>query len=207
MSAADWAVAALLSLWFVAILLRNLPLPAVRDRLTRHDTLGLLPVWALFAWPRLNDPVLLYRRVRPDATVTGWTEIPVIVDRPWYSFVWHPQLGRKRALLTFATALETAARRRLQQRPVPHGQGTPGANLVMGTDAYLILLDMVSAHCRADDAAVQFMLVALTDQQTSGRWDTTAGGSVRFVSELHRPSPDLVRPAEAPGAVGSVVGA
>jgi hypothetical protein len=183
-SAADWLLAVLLAVWFGYTVLANVP--ALRSRLRRWDWIGLIPDWALFARPRTHDFALLQRELLPDGTITSWREVVVIVPRPWYSFIWHPALGPKRALLAISNQLcnlaEVRARRAAGET---RSLGTPGAMSVMTSVPYLLLLECVSAQADPASDAVQFMLLGMTNQAITGRYDLTAGGEVLFASEFH----------------------
>lgn len=179
-----WLFGVVFAGWFVLTVLANVP--GLRGRVRRGDWMGLLPNWELFAHPRFYDVVLLSRSVLADGAVTQWREAPVVLQRPWYSFIWHPTLGPKRALLACADRIcAAAASQALPPRPRP-GQGTRGAPHVMMLPQYLVVLNYVSARVHPAATGVQFMFVSLERQGVTGRYDVDAGGAVLFVSEIHR---------------------
>jgi hypothetical protein len=187
----QWLLAAVLSLWLLLTVLRNLPFS--RAWLTSRDWMMLLPTWALFARPRYHDVVLLRREILDDGQVSVWHEEPIIVERRWWAALWHPELGPKRALLSLVAGVEIAGARQ-RRNDAPKGQGSPGAAFLMTGTPYLILLNYVSARCGPRVQAVQFLVVGMTGQILTGRYDTTRDGFVVFASEFHRTNPGSTDP-------------
>lgn len=191
----EWILAVVLGGWLAISVLGNIP--TLGPRLRRQDWIGLIPNWALFARPRMYDVALLQREVLGDGTLTEWRENRVVTPRPWYSFVWHPALGPKRALLAMADQIAgTAAWSRSRAGADATGQGTPGAVGVMLAPHYLMLLDYVSARSHPLATATQFMVVGLEGQAVTGAHDVSAGGLVLFASEFHLVARDAVPPPD-----------
>ncbi len=182
-AALGWAVGAVLGIWFVGIVLANTR--RTRPFLTRRDVAGLLPDWALFARPRIEDYVLLRRDVLRDGTLTRWAELEVAGHRRWYNFIWNPGLGPRRAQLALAAQIIRIGRpHRRGRRPHP-GQGTVDAIGIMTSVPYLSLLKYVTTRSHAAVDATQFMIVSVPDQALTGRRGPGELGAVVFVSEFH----------------------
>ena len=175
----SWLVGAVLAVWFLLTVLRNIP--PLRRALLRGEASGLIPDWALFARPRTTDMVLLRRDLLRDGTLTTWREVEVAGPRRWYNFVWNPELGPRRAFLALANVIGLPARRGRGR-----GQGTRTALTAMTTVPYLTVLSYLSERSHAAVEATQFMIVAVPGQAITGRYGSAEPGSIEFVSELHR---------------------
>jgi hypothetical protein len=179
----SWLVGAVLAVWFLLTVLRNIP--PLRQAFVRRDAARLIPDWALFAAPRTADMVLLRRDLLRDGTLTTWQEVEVAGPRRWYNFIWNPELGPRRASLALSSILGASARRdggRLGAR----GQGTATALTDMTTVPYLTVLSYLSERSHAAVEATQFMIVAVPGQAITGRYGSAKPGNIEFVSELHR---------------------
>jgi hypothetical protein len=179
----DWLVGGLLAAWFVVTAIASVP--SLRRRLRRHDVVNLIPDWALFAKPRTVDMTLLRRDVLRDGTLTSWREVEIAGGRHWYNFIWHPELGPRRAFLALADQMARTASRQPNPRWRLPGQGTPSAIGDMTTVPYLAILKYVSARSHPSVEATQFMVMAVAGQAITGRYDSTEPGDIEFVSELH----------------------
>jgi hypothetical protein len=182
----SWLVGALLAAWFLATLLRNVP--RLRARLARHDAGRLLPDWALFARPRIEDLVLLRRDLLSDGTLTSWREVEVARPRRWYNFIWNPELSPRRAFLALASVIAANASRGRRSPRGGQGQGTLTAPGAMMTVPYLTVLRYLSERSHSAVEATQFMIMAVADQAITGRYGPGEPGSIEFVSELHQVS-------------------
>jgi hypothetical protein len=113
---ADWAVGLVLALWLAVTVVAAVP--SLRRRVTYWDVARLIPNWALFVRPRTEDLVLLRRDLLADGTLTGWIEVEIAGPSRWYNFLWHPELGPKRAFLALADHIARQARSGLLRRRV-----------------------------------------------------------------------------------------
>jgi hypothetical protein len=178
-----WLVGTLLCAWFVVTVLASIP--SLRGSLTRFDVIRLIPNWALFARPRTVDLILLRRDVLRDGTLTHWREVEIAGPRRWYNFIWHPGLGPRRGFLSLADQTARAAQRYRVPAWRRLGQGTASAIPDMTTVRYLAILKYVAERSHQSVDVTQFMVMTVTAQAISGRYDSTEPGSVVFVSELH----------------------
>jgi hypothetical protein len=179
----SWLVGAVLAVWFLLTVLRNIP--PLRQAFVRRDAARLIPDWALFAAPRTADMVLLRRDLLRDGTLTTWQEVEVAGPRRWYNFIWNPELGPRRASLALGSILGASARRDGGRRGA-RGQGTATALTDMTTVPYLTVLSYLSERSHAAVEATQFMIVAVPGQAITGRYGSAKPGNIEFVSELHR---------------------
>ncbi len=179
----SWLVGAVLAVWFLLTVLRNIP--PLRQAFVRRDAARLIPDWALFAAPRTADMVLLRRDLLRDGTLTTWQEVEVAGPRRWYNFIWNPELGPRRASLALGSILGASARRDGGRRGA-RGQGTATALTDMMTVPYLTVLSYLSERSHAAVEATQFMIVAVPGQAITGRYGSAKPGNIEFVSELHR---------------------
>jgi len=179
----SWLVGAVLAVWFLLTVLRNIP--SLRQGFVRRDAARLIPDWALFARPRTADMVLLRRDLLRDGTLTTWREVEVAGPRRWYNFAWNPELGPRRAFLALGSILGLSAQRGGGRRG-SRGQGTPTALTAMTTVPYLTVLSYLSERSHAAVEATQFMIVAVPGQAITGRYGPAVPGGIEFVSELHR---------------------
>ena len=185
----SWLVGALLAVWLLLTVLRNFPRAAGGD--SRRDAVQLIPDWALFARPRVEDMVLLRRDLLRDGTLTRWREVDgrrstAVVQHRLESGPW-----REASLLALASVIVGTARRDRRAHQQPAGQGTATALAAMFTVPYLTFLRYLSARSHPAVAATQFMIVTVADQAITGRYAATGQAAIEFVSELHR-----VRPAD-----------
>jgi hypothetical protein len=178
----SWLVGAVLAVWFLLTVLRNIP--SLRQAFVRRDAARLIPDWALFAAPRTADMVLLRRDLLRDGTLTTWQEVEVAGPRRWYNFIWNPELGPRRAFLALGSILGLSAQRGGGRGA--RGQGTATALTAMTTVPYLTVLSYLSERSHPAVEATQFMIVAVPGQAITGRYDSAKPGSIEFVSELHR---------------------
>src|SRR5687768_5062977 len=80
--------------------------PRLHPIVTRLDAFNMLPEWRFFApQPGRGDHFLLYRDSIDGDTWSAWIEIPLVVPRQWYHFVWNPERRVKKALLDVVGAL------------------------------------------------------------------------------------------------------
>jgi hypothetical protein len=185
-----WLVGALLCAWFVVTVLASIP--SLKRTMTRFDVARLIPDWALFARPRTVDMILLRRDVLRDGTLTHWRELEIAGPRRWYAFIWNPGLGPRRGFLSLADQTARAARRFRDPAWRRLGQGTANAIGDMTTVRYLTILKYVAERSHESVDATQFMVMSVSGQAISGRYELTDPGSIVFVSELHlvrRPGP------------------
>ncbi len=174
---------AVLVVWFVLTVLANIR--RLRPALTRHDAGGLLPDWALFAKPRIEDFVLLRRDLLRDGTLTSWRELDIGEERRWYNALWNPGLGPRRARLALASLTARVGAPERRKRWARPGQGTADAIAIMTSVPYLSLLKYVSVRSHPAVHATQFMWVSVRDQALTGRRGEGPVGTVTFVSEFH----------------------
>jgi hypothetical protein len=179
----SWLVGAVLGVWFLLTVLRNIP--SLRRVLLRRDPVQLLPDWALFARPRTKDMVLLRRDVLGDGTLTRWQEVAVAGPRHWYNAAWNPGLGPRRAMLALASAIIATAQRDRRAGRRAAGQGTPTALTAMTSVPYLTILRYLSERSHPAVAATQFMIAAIEDQAITGPYAEAGQANIEFVSELH----------------------
>jgi len=179
----SWLVGAVLAIWFLLTVLRNIP--SLRTAFQRRDAAQLLPDWALFARPRTKDMVLLRRDVLGDGTLTRWREVTVAGPRRWYNVAWNPGLGPRRAMLALASTIIATAQRDRRAGRRAAGQGTLTALTAMTSVPYLTILRYLSERSHPAVAATQFMIAAIEDQAITGRHAGAGQGHIEFVSELH----------------------
>lgn len=195
-----WLVGALLAVWFVITVLANIPSlrGPFRRPLHRFDVANLVPDWALFAKPRTVDMVLLRRDVLRDGTLTSWRELEIAGGRRWFNFVWHPELGARRAFLSLADQAARQATTYQRGTWLRPGQGTPSAIPDMTTVPYLAMLKYVSELSHPSVDATQFMLMSVPGRAISGPFEATQQGTIVLVSEVHLVRPPAPPPDPAP---------
>jgi hypothetical protein len=180
----SWLVGALLAVWFLITIARNLP--PLRTAIAHRDAARLIPDWALFARPRTADMILLRRDLLGDGTLTRWREVEIAGPRRWYNFIWNPELGPRRAFLSLASVITVAAQQRDRGQRRELGQGTATALTAMTTVPYLTVLCYLSENSHAAVEATQFMIMEMRNLAITGRYTQADPGSIEFVSELHR---------------------
>jgi hypothetical protein len=160
-----------LAAWFVLSALSQIP--KIAPALRRFDPASLIPNWSFFApKPVSFDYHLLYRDELWDLTLTDWTEIPLVEERPWWCFVWNPKRRAKKALFDACSMLLRIAKNQL-----PSGTTLPPS--FHRSVPYLILLNYISSLPHPTARGSQFLVL-----RTYGP-DARPAPTVAFMSQFH----------------------
>lgn len=141
--------------------------PSLKNRIRRWDSIGLIPQWNFFAPnPARHDFHLLFRDRLQDGTITEWTEVASIAQRPNWGIVWNPGKRRNKALFDAVTDLAMHVKDSL-----------PALELSI---PYLTLLNYVSGLPRfAGESFTQFLIMC------SGSSDQGQKPELLYLSKLH----------------------
>ena len=141
--------------------------PSLTKRIRRWDSFGLVPQWNFFAPnPARHDFHLLFRDQLQDGTMTEWTEVASIAQRPNWGIVWNPRKRRNKALFDAVTDLAMHVKDSL-----------PAIELSI---PYLTLLNYVSGLPRFAGARfTQFLIMR------SGSSDQGQKPELFYLSKLH----------------------
>lgn len=124
-----------------------------RDRIRSIDLLTIVPEWRFFGTnPGRVDFHLLYRDRLATDDVTDWIEIPLILPRPWYAFLFNPRRRSAKALMDVVIQLS---------RQLTSGEGT-----IVVSVPYLAILQHVSAQPMTELSTHRQFLVLHTSADT-----------------------------------------
>jgi hypothetical protein len=138
--------------WLVISIIGQVPFSHF-SRLRQYDLCGLIPNWSFFAPnPVAFDYHLLYRDELWDLTLTDWTEVSIVKERPWWCFLWNPKRRRKKALFdscSMLLRLSTTLRKQGNMNPVALHRSVP----------YLMLLNYISHLEHLPARGTQFLVI------------------------------------------------
>jgi hypothetical protein len=161
-----------LGFWLIVSIAAQLPWKPL-TRLRNYDPCGIIPNWSFFApRPVTFDYHLLYRDQLWDLKLTDWTEIPLVLPRSWWCFVWNPQRRKKKALFDSCSML-------VRLLGIFKKQGITNPAAMHRSVPYLMLLNYVSQLPHPNARGTQFVVM-----RTFGT-ESKPDQALVFMSQFH----------------------